>query len=138
VDQPLVWLLHHAGLTARHAFSTQPTAPMSVEAVWSRLFWGGVFGIALGWFGIRYTLGTRWLASTIVFAAGVRTLIDWFVAPMFWGHAWVGLTADAILTPLILNGVWAAATAALLAAMTLALGTWGSRSLTDITGRADT
>jgi hypothetical protein len=130
VEQPLVWFLHHLGVTARHAFSTQPTAPLAVEAVWSRVFWGGVFGIALAWFGTRYDLGGHWLGATIAFAAGVRTLLDWFVLPMFWGHVWVGLTADAILTPLIVNAVWAAATAALLAAMTIAAGTWGSESLT--------
>ncbi len=130
VQQPLVWFLHHFGLTARHAFSTQPTAPMAVEAVWSRVFWGGVFGIALAWFGTRYELGARWFVGTLVFTAGVRTFVDWFVLPMFWGHVWAGATVDAILTPLILNAVWAAATAALLAAMTLAAGTWGSESFT--------
>jgi hypothetical protein len=130
VQQPLVWFLHYAGLTARHAFSTQPTAPMAVEAVWSRVFWGGVFGIALAWFGTRSELGTHWLTATVVFTTAVRTARDWFVLPMFWGHMWAGLTADALLTPLILNTVWAAATAALLAGMTMAAGTWGSESFT--------
>src|SRR6185437_3749814 len=94
VEQPLVWFLHQAGLTARHAFSTQPTAPMAVEAVWSRVFWGGVYGIGLAWFGTRYELGSRWFVASMVFAAGIRTLLDWFVLPMFWGHVWAGATAD--------------------------------------------
>lgn len=130
VQQPIVWFLHYFGLTARHAFSTQPTAPMAVQAVWSRVFWGGVFGIALAWFGTRYELGAHWFTETVVFTAGIRTLLDWFVLPMFFGQVWVGLTADAILTPLILNVVWAVATAGLLAALTLAAGTWGTESLT--------
>ncbi|HEX3702881.1 MAG TPA: hypothetical protein VHU82_06105, partial [Vicinamibacterales bacterium] len=129
VQQPLVWILHGIGLTARHAFSTQPTAPMGVEAVWSRVFWGGVFGIALAWFGTRYELGAHWLTATVVFIISVRTGLDWFVLPMFWGHAWAGLTADALVTPLILNAVWAFATAALLAVMTIGAGKAG-QSLT--------
>ena len=129
VQQPLVWLLHHAGLTARHAFSTQPTSPMSVQAMWSRAFWDGVFGIVLAWFGLQFDLSARWLAGTIAFTTGVRTLGDWFIVPMVWGHVWTVLTADAFLTPLILNVVWAAATAVLLVAMTLAVGTWGTESL---------
>jgi hypothetical protein len=130
VQQPLVWFLHHFGLTARHAFSTQPTSPMSVQAVWSRVFWGGVFGIALAWFGTRYVLGSRWMIATIAFAAGFRTFIDWVVVPVFWWHSWQGFSVDAFVTPLILNVVWAVVTAGLLAAMTLAAGTWGSESLT--------
>jgi hypothetical protein len=130
VQQPLVWFLHHAGLTARHAFSTQPMPPMAVEAVWSRVFWGGVFGIALAWFGTRYELDAHWLTATVAFVVVVRTALDWFVLPMFWGHAWAGLTADALLTPLIVNVVWAGATAVLLAGMTMAAGTWGTNSLT--------
>jgi len=130
VQQPLVWFLHHFGLTARHAFSTQPTSPMSVQAVWSRMFWGGVFGIGLAWFGTTFELGSRWLVGTIAFAIGFRTFIDWVVVPVFWWHTWNGFSVDAIVTPLILNAVWAAATAGLLAAMTLAAGTWGTESLT--------
>jgi len=103
---------------------------MAVQALWSRVFWGGVFGIALAWFGTYDQLGTHWFVHTVVFTAGIRTLLDWFVLPMFFGHVWIGLTADGILTPLILNVVWAAATAGLLAGMTLAAGTWGSESLT--------
>jgi hypothetical protein len=130
VQQPLVWLLHHAGLTARHAFSTQPTSPMSVQVMWSRAFWGGVFGIVLAWFGLQFELNARWIVATIAFTAGLRTLVDWFVVPMVWRHVWTVMTADALLTPLILNVAWAAATAVVLAAMTLAVGTWGTESLT--------
>jgi hypothetical protein len=130
VEQPLVWFLHEFGLTARHAFSTQPTAPMAVQAVWSRVFWGGVYGIALAWFGTRYELGARWFVASIIFTAGVRTLLDWFVLPMFWGHIWAGATVDGLIIPLVLNAVWAVGTAVVLAAFTLAMGTWGSESFT--------
>jgi hypothetical protein len=130
VQQPLVWFLHHFGLTAQHAFSTQATSPMSVQAVWSRMFWGGVFGVALAWFGTRYVLGSRWLVGTITFGVVFRTFIDWVVVPIFWWQAWPGYSLDTIVTPLILNIVWAIVTAGLLAVMSLAAGTWGSESVT--------
>jgi hypothetical protein len=131
VEQPLVWFLHHLGLTARQAFSMQPVAAMGVPALGSRIFWSGVFGIALAWFGTRYAaIGMRWLVGTIVFTVGTRTAADWFILPMFWGHAWIGVSADRIVTPLLVNIADAAATAVLLAAMTFIVGTWGTRSLT--------
>jgi hypothetical protein len=49
---------------------------------------------------------------------------------MFWGRAWAGLSADALVIPLLLNVVTAVATAVLLAAATLAAGTFGNKSLT--------
>jgi hypothetical protein len=68
------------------------------------------------------------LWTTIVFTAGVRTVADWFIVPMFWGRPWVGWSVDAIVTPLVVNFVWAFATAIVLAALTIAAGTWGSES----------
>jgi hypothetical protein len=128
IQQPLIWLLYSLGLTAQQTFSTFQTTPLGVEAGWSRVFWGGAFGVALAWFGTRYALGLRWLLATTSFAAGVRTIAAWFIVPMFYGRAWVGWSADAILTPLVLNVVWASGTAILLAAATIAAGTWGMKS----------
>ncbi len=129
VGQPVIWFLHHLGLTARHAYSTVQTAPLGVQAVWSRVFWGGVFGVGLAWFGTRYPLGVRHLVGTIAFIASVRTLADWFVVPMFYGRVFVGWGLDPILTPLIVNFLWAITAAVLLTALTLAAGTWGSREV---------
>lgn len=128
VQEPLVWFLHYLGLTSRHAFSMVQTLPLGVPAFASRAFWGGAFGVALAWFGSRYQLGARWAIASVVFTASVRTIVDWFIAPMFWGRFWVGWSADALFTPVIINFVWAAAAVVLLAFATLVLGTWGMRS----------
>lgn len=129
VEEPLIWFLHQIGLTARHAFSTAQTPPFGMWALWSRVFWGGAFGVGMAWFGTRLRLGIGYLVAATVFIWGVRTAVDWFVVPMFYGHAWVGLSVDALLTPLILNLVWAAATAALEEILTVAAGTWGVQSI---------
>jgi hypothetical protein len=130
VDQPLLWALHELGATEMQGFSWTPTLPLGVPASLSRTFWGGTVGIALAWFGLRYPLGLRWLVLTTLFAAGVRTVADWFVAPMFEGPEWVGLTASGLILLPVVNLGWAAACAVLLAAFTLALGTWGMRRAT--------
>ncbi len=129
VEQPLLWFLHHFGLTAREAYSTYRTMPLGVEAIWSRTFWGGAFGAGLAWFGTRFPLGTTYLGATALVAVAARTVADWFVVPMFYGHAWVGWSFDGIVTPLLLNSAWAMATAVLTLAFTLAAGTWGTRTI---------
>jgi len=130
IEQPLAWAIHQLGLTAQIAFSMSRTLPLGVPQFVSHAFWGGVFGIAMAWFGLRYVFGTRWLVAATLFAAAIRTAVDWFIAPMFYGMVWVGASADRLLTPLVLNFVWAFATAVLLAGSTLAMGTWGMRKTT--------
>src|SRR5574337_1081637 len=99
VEQPVIWLLHHLGLTSRDAWSMVETLPMGVHAWWSRVFWGCAWGIALAWFGTRYPLGAHHLGMTTLFAAGVRTIADWFVVPMFYNMAWAGWRVDGLITP---------------------------------------
>jgi hypothetical protein len=131
VQLPLVWLLHLFHWTARTGFATTPVAPMGVEAMWSRVFWGGAFGIALAAWGVFYPLGLRWLLSSTAVVVAARLVVDWFIVPM-WnnGHVWAGWSFDAFVMPVIIDVVWALTTALLLAAATLAAGTWGTKSLT--------
>ncbi len=131
VELPFVWFLHILHLTQRTGFSTAIVAAMGVEAMWSRVFWGGAFGLALAAWGVFYPLGVRWLVSSVGMILAVRLVVDWIVAPIWSsGHFWAGWGADALLMPLVMNVVWALATALLLAAATLAAGTWGTQSLT--------
>jgi hypothetical protein len=130
IQQFLAWALHVVGLTGQNAFSMWPTLPLGVPSLVSRAFWGGVFGIALAWFGVRYVLGLHWLVATTLFTAAVRTVVDWFIAPMFYGQIWAGASADRLVIPLVLNVVWALGAAVLLAAFTLAMGTWGMSKTT--------
>lgn len=126
VELPFVWFLHLLHLTARTGFSSLPTAPLGVAQAWSRIFWGGAFGIALAGWGLRYDLGLRWFVSSVVCIVVARTFIDWFVAPMMLhGHVWIGWSVDGIVLTVVLNIVWAVTAAIFLAASTLAAGTWG-------------
>jgi len=128
VELPLIWFMHIVHLTSRTGFSTTPVPPMGVEAMWSRVFWGGAFGIALAGWGVFYHLGLRWLVSSTVVIVAARLVVDWVIAPMFSGRVWVGWSYEGIVMPFIINVVWGLATALLLAAATLAAGTWGTKS----------
>ena len=131
IDQPLVWFLHQFGLTARVAFSTVRTPPMGLEAVWSRVFWGGAFGVAVAYIGVYYELGLRYIVMPAVAIASLRTIYDWVVVPIFSGHAFIGWSADRIVMPLVLNVVWAFATTCILIVFTVVAGTYGERSFFD-------
>jgi hypothetical protein len=128
VELPLIWFMHILHLTARTGFSTTPVPPMGVEAMWSRVFWGGAFGVALAGWGVFYHLGIRWLVSSTAVIVAARLVVDWVIAPMFSGRVWVGWSYEGIVMPLIINVVWGLATALFLAAATLAAGTWGTKS----------
>ena len=131
VQLPLVWFLHLLHLTSRTGFSTVPEPPMGVEAMWSRVFWGGAFGLALAAWGVFYPLGVRWFVSSVGMIVAARLLVDWMIVPILTaGRFWAGWSVDGFLMPIVINLTWALATALLLAAATLAAGTWGTKSLT--------
>jgi hypothetical protein len=131
VQLPFVWLLHLLHLTARTGFSLQPEPPMGVEAMWSRVFWGGAFGVALAAWGVFYPLGRRWFVSSVTMILAVRLVVDWILVPIWMrSGVWIGWSTDAFLMPILIDAVWALATALLLAGATLAAGTWGTKSLT--------
>jgi|SRR5579871_416951 len=129
VQLPLVWFLHVLHLTARTGFSTTPEPPMGVEAMWSRVFWGGAFGVALAGWGVFYPLGLRWFLTSTTAIVAARLVVDWIVTPMWTsGRVWAGWSVDAFVMPIVVNVVWGLTTALLLAAATLAAGTWGTKS----------
>ena len=131
VQLPLVWFLHLLHFTARTGFSRELTPPLGVEAMWSRVFWGGVFGLAMAAWGVFYPIGLRWFVSTTSVILAVRLFVDWIIAPIWTsGRFWAGWGVDAFVMPLVINVAWALTTALLLAAATLAAGTWGTKSLT--------
>lgn len=130
VELPFVWFLHILHLTARTGFAFEPVPPFGMEAMWSRVFWGGAFGVALAGWGVFYPLGLRWLASSTSVVGGVRLFVDWVILPMLaQNRIWIGWSTEGLVIPFVMNVVWGLATALLLAAATLASGTWGTESL---------
>src|SRR5579871_854188 len=83
VQLPLVWFLHLLHFTARTGFSRELTPPLGVEAMWSRVFWGGVFGLAMAAWGVFYPIGLRWFVSTTSVILAVRLFVDWIIAPIW-------------------------------------------------------
>ncbi len=131
VQLPLVWFLHLLHLTSRTGFSLQITAPLGVEAMWSRVFWGGAFGLAMAAWGLSYPLGRGWFVSTVTMAILVRLFVDWIIVPIWSaGQLGPGWSIDGLIMPIVVNVTWALATALLLAGATLAVGTWGTWSPT--------
>src|SRR6185503_21256274 len=45
--QPVLWLLHLAGVTERMPYNMKPVPPFGVPSVISLAFWGGVWGIVM-------------------------------------------------------------------------------------------
>jgi len=128
---PLIWFLHLIHLTPEHAYSTASTLPLGVESIWSRVFWGGVFGLLLASFGTRYEFGLRYLAATSLFIVAVRTFAEWIVQPLFARAGSIG-TIGSLLTSLFVNAVWAPAAGALVIGLSLIVGTWASKAPSDL------
>jgi len=129
-ELPLVWLLHVLHLTARTGFSLVPVPPFGMEAMWSRVFWGGAFGVALAGWGVFCPLGLRWLVSSAGVIVAVRLAVDWVIQPMLaQGHVWIGWSVDGLVITFVIDVAWGLTTGLLLAAATLAAGTWGTKSL---------
>jgi hypothetical protein len=104
--QGLAALLHTLELTARAPYSLQPTRPFGVPALWSIVFWGGVWGAVLA-----ATLGrldgARLLLASLVFGALLPTLVAWFaVAPLKGQPVAAGFVPIAMAVGLMVNGAW--------------------------------
>jgi hypothetical protein len=73
-------ILNAAGFTPATPFSPARTWPLAVPQIWSWAFWGGVWGLAYGfferWFPEKFF--AYWLAA-ILFGAMFPTLVLWFV-----------------------------------------------------------
>jgi len=107
--QPVLWLLHLAGVTPRAPYNMTPVPPFGVAAVISLAFWGGVWGIvmiaAIGRVKAFYPAAT-------VFGAVLPTLVAGLViAPL--KHQPIPNKATALLLGLCVNAAWGLGTAAL-------------------------
>lgn len=111
--QPVLGLLHAAGIAARGPFSMQTSGPLGVPQVVSLAFWGGVWGIALVALIWESRARGRALLLAAVFGALFPTLVAWFVvAPMKGQHT--VLSSRTMVTGLCVNAAWGLGTALLL------------------------
>ncbi len=111
--QPVLGLLHAAGIATRGPFSMQASAPLGVPLILSLTFWGGVWGVALVALIREGRARGRFLLLATVFGALLPTLVAWFVvAPMKGQHT--VLSGRTLVTGLCVNAAWGLGTALLL------------------------
>lgn len=104
-------LLNVAGLTDRTPFPMAPTQPFGVPQLISISFWGGVWGVILG-FVLRRTRGAAFWVIACVVGALAPTLAALFVVPPLKGET-AGFNREIFIGGLILNSAWGLGTAAL-------------------------
>lgn len=100
-------ILHAIGFSPRAPYSTDPTQPFGIPAIWSLAFWGGIWGLILAAIA-PYLPGDRryWLAA-LIFGAIAPSLVAWFiVAPLKGQPIAGGGNPVAIITSLLINSAW--------------------------------
>lgn len=109
--QPVLWLLHEAGVAARAPYALAATRPFGVPSVISLAFWGGVWGIIL-LLVLRKT-GRRvspWITA-LIFGAIAPTLVAWLVVAPLKGQPISGGKPSALLVGFAVNAAWGLGTA---------------------------
>jgi hypothetical protein len=100
-------ILHAAGATARGAYAMDSTPPLGVPAVLSLAFWGGLWGILLGYVIGRANGMTSYWILALLFGALAPTAVAFFVVFPLKGQPVAGGWQPKILAgALLLNGAW--------------------------------
>jgi hypothetical protein len=108
--QPMLALLHAAGISPRGPYAMQPNG-LGVPAVVSLTFWGGVWGVVLAAVLGRIASGAFFAASTL-FGAIFPTLVAWLVVfPLKGQPIGGGWKPAGIETGLLVNAAWGLGTA---------------------------
>lgn len=111
VHHQLVLLaLNTAGLISRQPWSMQPTRPFDVPSIVSLSFWGGVWGVILGFLIAGRTPTLRWWLSALVFGAVFPTLVAIFIVPPLKGMP-INTEPKMFIGGALLNGAWGIGTA---------------------------
>jgi ABC-type Fe3+-siderophore transport system permease subunit len=78
-NQPLVWLMHAAGILPLAAYNMAPTKPFGVPEIISISFWGGVWGVIFALVLPRWFSGTAYWIAAFVGGGLVLTIVFVFV-----------------------------------------------------------
>jgi hypothetical protein len=110
--QPVLWMLHRAGVTPRSPYAMTPVPPFGIPSVISLAFWGGVWGLILIPVIARVRGEAAYYAAAIAFGAVAPTLVAAFIiAPM--RHKPLPHGLSALLIGFLINGAWGLGTALL-------------------------
>lgn len=114
--QVLLLILNAIGWVDRRPFTLSPTEPFGIPQVVSLSFWGGVWGIVLGFVLARIHERAKYWAVALIFGAVAPTLVAIAVVAPLKGQP-VVLDPKMILIGLLVNGAWGIGTAALYTAI---------------------
>ena len=128
VHQGALAVLGAAGASPWPAYSTAPTPPLGVPAVWSAAFWGGLWGIGLAAVAAPSSTSpsaARELGRAAAFGAVLPNLVGAALLAAGRGPATAERAlspAAALVTAVVVNGLWGAATAVILRALRRCVG----------------
>jgi hypothetical protein len=113
--QGLWWIFNRIGVIPpqRAAWVMDPIPPFGVPALFSKSFWGGVWGAVLACALSNFDGGCYW-AGWILAGAFALTLVAFFVVPRIKGEQMPAPFLPRFLVGLSVNGAWGFGTALLL------------------------
>jgi hypothetical protein len=112
--QPVLALLHGAGVVPRPAYNFSPVPPFGVPSVISLSFWGGVWGVIMIWALSRVRPGAAWWIASAVFGAVLPTLVAaTVVMPLKGVHVAPEQRMSMLAIGLLVNAAWGLGTALL-------------------------
>jgi hypothetical protein len=104
--QPIAALLHSLGIIPRAPYSMQSTKPFGLAQLWSLVFWGAVWGVALA-AALSRLAGARLVFAATVFGAVLPTLVAWSVVASLKGQPlFAGGVPKAMLVGPLVNAAW--------------------------------
>ncbi len=108
--QTLFGVFYLAGLAPAPPFNMNPVQPLSVPAVLSLAFFGGLWGIVLWAFIGRFYAAKYWALAVLIGAVGPTAVAMLLVFPM----KGIDVSTQKWVAGLILNGFWGFGTALLM------------------------
>jgi hypothetical protein len=110
--QVVFWALHEAELVDRAPWSMDPTRPFGVPSIISLSFWGGLWGLLLGFLLAQRRKTFGWWMTALLFGAVAPTLVALFVVMPLKGLGY-GAKPELLAGGAMLNGAWGLGTALL-------------------------
>ena len=109
--QPVLWLLHNAGIAPFAPWSMTPVKPFGVPSVISLAFWGGVWGIIMIPVIARIRSEAAYFLTAAIFGAILPTLVAALVSAPLHGKPIPKATPGLLITGLSVNAAWGLGTA---------------------------
>jgi hypothetical protein len=104
--QAVAALLYALGMTQRIPYSMQPTSPLGVAQLWSIVFWGAVWGVALA-AALRRFEGAALIVAATIFGAILPSLVAWTLVASLKGQPlFAGGVPAAMAVGLLVNAAW--------------------------------